>query len=79
MIKNLLNDERYYLEAFIKTVQYLPTLITQKGLMKNLEKIVKNFYSSDFFAYYECGVDGTIMEHRNKFSNNLFKESIRKN
>ena len=74
MIKNLLNDERYYFEAFIKTVQYLETLTTHKNIMKNLETLVKIFYNSDFFAFYECGADGTIIEHRNEFSNTPFSK-----
>ncbi len=74
MIKNLLNDERYYFEAFIKTVQYLATLITHKGIMIRVEKLVKKFYNSDFFAFYECGADGTIIEHLNKFSNTLISK-----
>ena len=76
MKKNLLNDERYYFEAFIKTVQYLETLTTHKNIMKNLETLVKIFYNSDFFAFYECGADGKIIEHRNEFSNNLFSKKV---
>ena len=75
MTKTLLNDERYYFEAFMKTVQYLATLTTQKGIMKNLEKLIKKFYNSDFFAFYECGADGTIIEHLNKFSHTLFSKN----
>ncbi len=74
MNKALLNDERYYFEAFMKTVQYLATLTTQKGIMKNLEKLIKKFYNSDFFAFYECGADGTIIEHLINFSNTLFSK-----
>jgi PAS domain S-box-containing protein len=74
MIKNLLNDERYYFKAFIKTVQYLATLTTQKGIMIHVEKLIKKFYNSDFFAFYECGADGTIIEHRNKISNALISK-----
>jgi len=74
MIKNRLNGERYYFEAFIKTVQYLATLITHKNIMIRLEKLVKKFYLSDFFAFFECGVDEIIIERLNKFSNAPFSK-----
>ncbi len=78
-MKNLLNDERYYFKAFIKSVQYLTTLTTHKGMMLRLEKLLKKFYNSDFFASYECGVDGNIIEHLKNFSNNRFSiEALKK-
>jgi len=78
-MKNLLNDESYYFKAFIKTVQYLATLKTHHGIMGRLQRIIKEFYNSDFFASYECGVDGKTIEHLKNFSNNRFsKEALKK-
>jgi len=78
-MKNLLNDERYYFKGFIESVQYLTTLMTHKDMMVHLEKLIKKFYNSDFFASYECGVDGNIIEHLKNFSNNRFSiEALKK-
>ena len=78
-MKNLLNDEKYYYKAFIKSVQYLATLTTHKGMMLRLEKLIKKIYNSDFFASYECGVDGNIIEHLKNFLNNRFSiEALKK-
>jgi len=78
-MKNLLNDEKYYYKAFIKSVQYLATLTTHKGMMLRLEKLIKKIYNSDFFASYECGVDGKIIEYLKNFSNKRFSiEALKK-
>jgi len=78
-MKNLLIDESYYFKAFIKSVQYLATLTTHHGIMGRLQRLIKIFYNSDFFASYECGVDGKIIELLKNFSNNRFsKEALKK-
>ena len=78
-MKILLNDESYYLKAFIKAVQDLATLTTYHDIMGRLQSLIKEFYNSDFFASYECRDDGKIIEHLKNFSNNRFsKEALKK-
>ncbi len=78
-MKILLNDESYYFKAFIKTVQYLANLTTYHDIMDRLQRLIKKFYNSDFFASYECRDDGKIIEHLKNFSNNrISKEALKK-
>ncbi len=71
-MKNSLNSERYYFDAFIKTAQYLATLTTYQDIWIHIEKIIKNFYDADLFFFFERGINGKIKEHQNDLSNSQF-------
>ncbi len=71
-MKNSLNSEMYYFNAFIKTAQYLANLITYQDIWIHIEKIIKNFYDADLFFFFERGINGKIKEHQNDLSNSQF-------
>ncbi len=75
-MKNSLNNESEYFNAFIKTAQYLATLTTYEGIWIHLEKLIREFYKADFAYFYELGYDGKIIEHQKNFMNNQFSKKI---
>ena len=75
-MKNSLNNESEYFNAFIKTTQYLATLTTYEGIWIHLEKLIREFYKADFAYFYELGYDGKIIEHQKNFMNNQFSKKI---
>ena len=75
-MKNSLANESYYLNALIKTAQYLATLRTYQVIWIYIKKLIKEYYNVDLFYFYECGYDGKIFKLQKNFSNNQFSEKI---
>ena len=75
-MKNLLDDERYFFDACIKSAQYIATLVTHKDFWISIEKIIKTFFNADIFFFIERGVDGKIIEHQHTRLNSLLSKKV---
>jgi len=62
MEKSLFNQQRY-LEAFIKTAQYLASLTIQQDIWSHIGKVLVNFFSADLAGFAERRADGEITGH----------------
>ena len=59
---NFKNSEIFY-EGFIKTSQFLTTIINSKHFWKKLEIMVKKFFHADVFAFINKENQGTTGQH----------------
>jgi len=55
-----LSGQRDYLDASIKTAQYLAGLTTQQDLWSETGKVMVNFFGADFCSFWESDGDGKI-------------------
>ncbi len=62
-MKEPLTEKPDYLEAFIKTAQYLAGLTTQQDLWRETGQALVNFFGAAFSAIGTPGPDGEISEH----------------
>ena len=61
MLKKPLFNQQKYLDAFIKTAQYLASLTTQQDVWSEMLKVMTHFFGSDLVAFGECRADGEII------------------
>lgn len=63
MLKKPLFNQQKYLDAFIKTAQYVASLTTQQDVWSEILKAMTHFFGSDLVAFGECRADGEIIGH----------------
>ena len=63
MLKKPLFNQQKYLDAFIKTAQYVASLTTQQDVWSEMLKVMTHFFGSDLVAFGECRADGEIIGH----------------
>jgi PAS domain S-box-containing protein len=63
-----LPGQRDYLDASIKTSQYLAGLTTQQDIWSETGKVLVSFFGADMGAFGEAGEDGLIAVHHWTFS-----------
>ena len=67
-MKKPLPDQHDYLDAFIKTAQYLAGLTTQQDMWDEAGKVLVNFFGADLCVFGERRADGEIAGHHWTFS-----------
>ena len=67
-------DGQNYLEAFIKTAQYLAGLTTQQDVWDQLGKVLVNFFGADFAGFAETDKNGEIIVHHWTFARDTSTE-----
>jgi len=75
-MKYSLTNESDYFNAFIKTAEYLATVITYQDFWVYVKKLIKEFYNVDLVYFYECRYDGKIFKLQRNLPNNQFSEKI---
>jgi len=63
LLKRPLFNQQKYLDAFIKTAQYVASLTTQQDVWSEMLKVMTHFFGSDLVAFGECRADGEIIGH----------------
>jgi len=74
-MKKLLPVRLDYLNAFIKTAQYLAGLTIQQDIWSESGKVLVNFFGADVCAFGKRRTDGEIEIHHRKFSNHLSEQT----
>ena len=75
MKKPLFNQEKY-LDAFIKTAQYLASLTSQQDAWSEIGKVMTSFFGADLAGFAERRTDGEITGHHWTLPDKVPCESI---
>ena len=75
MKKPLFNQEKY-LDAFIKTAQYLASLTSQQDAWSEIGKVMTSFFGADLAGFAERRTDGEITGHHWILPDKVPSESI---
>jgi diguanylate cyclase (GGDEF)-like protein len=67
-MKKPLPDQHDYLDAFVKTAQYLAGLTTQQDMWGETGKVLVNFFGADLCVFGERRANGEIAGHHWTFS-----------
>ena len=70
-MKESLPVQQNYLDAVIKTAQYLASLTTHQDVWSEVGKVLVNFFGADLVAFGERRADGEIMGHHWAFSDQV--------
>ncbi|MBT3258928.1 MAG: diguanylate cyclase [Deltaproteobacteria bacterium] len=70
-MKKPLLGQHDYLDAFIKTAQYLAGLTTQQDMWGETGKVLVNFFGADLCVFGERRADGEIQGHHWTFSDQV--------
>lgn len=76
MLKKPLSNQKKYLDAFIKTAQYLASLTTQQDVWSEMLKVMTHFLGSDLIVFGERRADGEIIGHHWALPEGVSCESI---
>jgi len=75
-MKESLPVQQNYLDAVIKTAQYLASLTTHQDVWSEIGKVLVNFFGADLVAFGERRGDGEIIGHHWAFSDQVSSQRI---
>ncbi len=75
-MSKLLLSHQEYLEAFVKTAQYLAGLTIQQDIWRDMEQLLSRFFGVDVVGFVEPGQDNASIEATSEFFGPLSSETI---